>query len=97
MQQHTDYQHVLCKERHDRIEARLTKHGEQIDSLEKCTIKLTEMVDRYDQLAQRQEGRIAALERKPLMLWERAIGYALSVALGALASALAGYFLGNLS
>ena len=92
MQQHTDYQHVLCKERHDRIEARLTKHGEQIDSLEKCTIKLTEMVDRYDQLAQRQEGRIAALERKPGLLLERVVGYAVSAAMGALCSALLGNF-----
>ena len=89
-----DYKEVLCDERHDRIEARLTKHGEQIDSLEKCTIKLTEMVDRYDRLAQGQEARIAALERKPGLVLERAIGYALSVVLGALASALAGYFLG---
>ena len=88
-----DYKEVLCEERHERIELRLGKHGEQIDSLEKCTIKLTEMVDRYDKLAQGQEARIAALERKPGLLLERAIGYALSVVLGALASALAGYFL----
>ena len=93
MQNTPDYKRVLCEERHERIEARLGKHGEQIDSLEKCTIKLTEMVDRYDQLAQRQETRIAALERKPGLVLERAIGYALSVVLGALASALAGYFL----
>ena len=93
MQNTPDYQRVLCEERHERIEARLGKHGEQIDSLEKCTIKLTEMVDRYDQLAQAQEGRIASLERKPGMVLERAVGYALSVVLGALASALVGYFL----
>ena len=93
MQSGPDYKRVLCEERHERIETRLAKHGEQIDSLEKCTIKLTEMVDRYDQLAQRQETRIAALERKPGLVLERAIGYALSVVLGALASALAGYFL----
>lgn len=94
MQNAPDYKRVLCEERHERIEARLSKHGEQIDSLEKCTIKLTEMVDRYDKLAQGQETRIAALERKPGMVLERAIGYALSVVLGALASALAGYFFG---
>jgi hypothetical protein len=93
MQHAPDYQRVLCEERHERIENRLAKHGEQIDSLEKCTIKLTEMVDRYDRLAQGQEARIAVLERKPGMVLERAIGYALSVVLGALASALAGYFL----
>lgn len=93
MQNTPDYKRVLCEERHERIEARLSKHGEQIDSLEKCTIKLTEMVDRYDKLAQSQEERIASLERKPGLVLERAIGYALSVVLGALASALAGYFL----
>ena len=93
MQNGPDYKRVLCEERHERIEARLTKHGEQIDSLEKCAIKLTEMVDRYDQMVEQQHLRIDALERKPGQLLERAIGYALSVALGALASALAGYFL----
>ena len=93
MQNTPDYKRALCEERHERIEARLAKHGEQIDSLEKCTIKLTEMVDRYDKLAQGQESRIASLERKPGLVLERAIGYALSVLLGALASALAGNFL----
>ncbi len=93
MQNTPDYKRALCEERHERIEARLGKHGEQIDSLEKCTIKLTEMVDRYDQLAQQTDARVTALERKPGMVLERAIGYALSVVLGALASALAGYFL----
>ena len=93
MQNKPDYQRVLCEERHERIENRLAKHGEQIDSLEKCTIKLTEMVDRYDRMVEQQHVRIQALERKPGQLLERAIGYALSVALGALASALAGYFL----
>ena len=93
MQSGPDYKRVLCEERHERIEARLSKHGEQIDSLEKCTIKLTEMVDRYDQMVEQQHVRIQALERRPGQILERAIGYALSVALGALASALAGYFL----
>lgn len=88
-----DYKQVLCEERHERIEARLGKHGEQIDSLEKCTIKLTEMVDRYDQLAQRQEERIAALESRPRLLIEHVIGYTASAVLGAFGSALAGYFL----
>ncbi len=93
MQSTPDYKRVLCEERHERIEARLSKHGEQIDSLEKCTIKLTEMVDRYDQLAQHQESRIAALERKPGLLMEHVLGYAASAVLGAIGSALVSYFL----
>ncbi len=88
-----DYKEVLCDERHERIENRLGKHGEQIDSLEKCTIKLTEMVDRYDRLAQNQEARILALESKPGLLLEHIIGYVASAVLGALGSALVGYFL----
>ena len=87
-----DYRQELCKERHERIETRLGKHGEQISSLEKCTIKLTEMMDRYDQLAQRQELRISALERKPGMWVEHVLGYAASAVLGAIGSALVGYF-----
>lgn len=93
MQNQPDYKRALCEERHERIEARLTKHGEQIDSLEKCTIKLTEMVTRYDRLVQQSDARITSLERKPGLALERAIGYALSGALGALASALVGYFM----
>ena len=88
-----DYKQVLCKERHERIDSRLNKHGEQIDSLEKCTIKLTEMVDRYDRLAERQEERISALESKPGLLLEHVIGYTASAILGAAGSALVGYFL----
>ncbi|MBR5601327.1 MAG: hypothetical protein IKZ16_01040 [Clostridia bacterium] len=88
-----DYKEVLCDERHDRIEARLTKHGEQIDSLEKCTIKLTEMVDFYDQLVRQQEARIRTLESKPGLLLEHVIGYVASAVLGALGSALVGYFI----
>lgn len=88
-----DYKEVLCDERHERIESRLGKHGEQIDSLEKCTIKLTEMVDRYDRLAQNQEARILALESKPGLLFEHIVGYVASAVLGALGSALVGYFL----
>ena len=89
----TNYKEVLCDERHERIETRLTKHGQQIDSLEKCTIKLTEMVDRYDQLAQRQEARITALEKKPGLLLEHVIAYVASAVLGAVGSALAAYFI----
>ena len=88
-----NYKEVLCDERHERIEARLGKHGEQIDSLEKCTIKLTEMVDRYDKLAQRQEERISALESRPGLLVEHVLGYAASAILGAIGSALVGHFL----
>lgn len=88
-----DYNKQLCSERHERIEARLGKHGEQIDSLEKCTIKLTEMVDRYDKLAQRQEERITALESRPGLLIEHVLGYAASAILGAIGSALVGHFL----
>ena len=93
MQNTPDYQRVLCEERHERIENRLAKHGEQIDSLEKCTIKLTEMVDRYDKLAQRQEERISALESRPGLLIEHVLGYAASAILGAIGSALVGHFL----
>lgn len=89
-----DYNQQLCSERHERIEARLGKHGEQIDSLEKCTIKLTEMVERYDQLVQRQEERISALESRPGLLIEHVLGYAASAILGAIGSALVSYFVG---
>ena len=50
------------------------------------------MVDRYDRMAQKQEARISALERKPGLLLEHVLGYAASAVLGAIGSALVGYF-----
>lgn len=80
------YNKELCEERHSRIEDRLCKHGEQIDSLEKCVIKLTEMIERHDNECKDCDKRINEIEAKPMATLGKIFGYALTAALGALSS-----------
>ena len=80
------YNKELCEERHSRIEDRLLKHGEQIDSLEKCVIKLTEMIERYDNECKESIKRINEIEEKPVIMAGKILGYALTAVLGALSS-----------
>lgn len=85
-----NYNKELCEERHERIEERLTKHGEQIDSLEKCVIKLTEMMERYDSTT----GMLSQLgkgEPKPFATFSKVCGYTVIAVLGALSSWLVQY------
>ncbi len=90
MDTNREYNHALCDERHSRIEARLEKHGAQIDSLEKCTIQLTQMIKKYDERIDDQQKRLSLLESKPGKFFESLIGYVCSALLGALAAHLAG-------
>lgn len=85
------YNKELCEERHERIEERLTKHGEQIDSLEKCVIKLTEMIERYD--SSKCIGQpITITQSRPAVTVGKVCGYTVTAVLGALSSWLIQYF-----
>lgn len=86
------YNKELCEERHARIEERLSKHGEQIDSLEKCVIKLTEMIERHDNECKDSDQRISAIETKPMATIGKICGYAATAILGALSSWIVQYF-----
>lgn len=86
-----NYNKELCEERHCRIEDRLDKYSEQIDSLEKCVIKLTQMIERYDNESKDNVKRIHAIETKPLAMIGKIAGYAATAILGALSTWVAGY------
>lgn len=86
------YNKELCEERHARIEERLCKHGEQIDSLEKCVIKLTEMAERHDNECDSTMKRLTVVEGKPMATLWKICGYAITAVLGAASTWLAQYF-----
>ena len=86
------YNKELCEERHSRIEDRLLKHGEQIDSLEGCIIKLTEMIERHDNECKESARRISEIESRPVMVLGKIMGYTLMAILGAISSWLVQYF-----
>ncbi len=84
----------LCAERHDRIEEELLRHDDKIDSLEKCTIKLTQMIDRHEEQCDEYETRLKMLENKPLDIFTKIMSYLLSTGCGALAAWLVQRFMG---
>ncbi len=87
-----NYNKELCEERHARIEERLSKHGEQIDSLEKCVIKLTQMAERQENEREESEIRLSAIEAKPFTTICKIGGYAITAILGGLSTWVAQYF-----
>ncbi|MBE6547740.1 MAG: hypothetical protein E7667_02515 [Ruminococcaceae bacterium] len=87
-----NYNKELCEERHIRIEDRLTKHGQQIDSLEKCVIKLTEMIERHDNECKDSDKRLSAIETKPMATIGKVCGYAATAIFGALSGWILKYF-----
>lgn len=80
------YNKELCCERHERIDSLLEKQSEQIDSLEKCTIKLTQMIERHDLLCEENEKKVNSIMNKPAYIIGNIIGYALSAGIGAVAA-----------
>ena len=87
-----NYNKELCEERHSRIEERLAKHGRQIDSLEKCVIKLTEMIERHDNECKDTGKRISAIEARPAATLGKVCGYAATALFGALSGWILQYF-----
>lgn len=85
-----EYNHALCDERHKHIDSRLDKHGAQIDSLEKCTIQLTQMIRKYDERLDDHQKRLSLIESKPGKLMENLVWYCLSALFGAIAAYLSG-------
>ena len=85
-----EYNHALCDERHRHIDSCLEKHGAQIDSLEKCTIQLTQMIRKYDERLDDHQKRLSLIESKPGKALDRLVGYCLSALFGALAAYLSG-------
>lgn len=85
------YNRELCNERHDRLDDLLDRTTEQIDHLEKCTIILTELVERFDKTLTAQGERIETMEKEPFRNLKRAVGYLV----GAIAGVLAGMLMNS--
>lgn len=78
----------LCSERHEHIEHELEKHGEKIDSLEKCTIQLTQMIDKHEEICDEHSHKLHELEGRPIGMVLKILGYAASAFAGAAATYL---------
>ena len=71
----------------ERTERRLEKHGETIDELKTCTVKLTEMLAVHNEKLSDYGARLITLESRPGRLLDR-VGTALISALATAAVAL---------
>lgn len=81
----------LCEERHEKIDESLDRFGDDIGNLEKCTIKLTELIDRFDKSLSDQDMRISILEKRPAETVRRCIAYILTALAGAASAGILSY------
>lgn len=82
---------TLCNERHGKIDAAMDRYLERIEQLEVCTVKLTQVIERYDVQLAAHESRICGLEQKPAQNAARLLWYAVCAVMGAIAAVLAEY------
>ena len=82
---------ALCHERHGKIDAAMERYLERIEQLEVCTVKLTQVIERYDAQLAAHESRIYGLEQKPAQNTARLVWYAVCALMGAVAAVLAEY------
>lgn len=82
---------ALCHERHGKIDAAMERYLERIEQLEVCTVKLTQVIERYDAQLAAHENRIYGLEQKPAQNTARLLWYAVCAVMGAVAAVLAEY------
>ena len=67
--------HQRAIEQHDR---RLGDHGDEIDDLRDCVVRLTALQETYTAWQASADERIAALESKPSKRWETVSNYTLT-------------------
>jgi hypothetical protein len=68
----------------DGINKRLDAHGEEIDDIEKCIVRLTAITERMDAEETDHEARIRELEGHRGALWDKVIMAALSAGVSGL-------------
>jgi hypothetical protein len=64
---------------------------EKLETLEICTVKLTDMIERHDKIIDEQKVKIEALEKHPGAMLQKLLWYAVSAVAGALAVTLTNY------
>lgn len=73
--------HKIFIEQHDK---RLSAHGDEIDELKECVVRLTALQEAHTAWQANADERLAALESKPGKRWESVTNYAISAVLGLL-------------
>ena len=79
----------LCEVMTERMETRLNKHGETLDELKTCAVRLTEIAEAHNEKLSDYGRRLGILERNPARFLERAV----TALLTALAAALVATFI----
>lgn len=78
--------HARAISKHDE---RLDTHGEEIDSMRECIVRLTAIQEADHEWRERAEERISALEMKPAARWDSVVDKAvLAVIAGVVGFAL---------
>lgn len=68
----------------DAHEARITRHGEEIDELKIGAAKTDVILGRIDQTVAKIDGKLDALDRKPAQRWEAIVTVAITVVVTAI-------------
>lgn len=79
--------HQRAIEQHDR---RLGDHGDEIDDLRDCVVRLTALQETYTAWQASADERIAALESKPSKRWETVSNHALTAGIALVMGFVAG-------
>ncbi len=82
------YNGELCEERHERIDDLLARHEEKIDCLEKCTIKLTQMIEMHDLICTENKEKIEKINSRPIDWISKIVTLVLSAVCGAISAGL---------
>lgn len=61
--------HEVCNLRAGQTEKRVQKHGEQIDDIKECVIKLTQLTEQHSLQITEHDKRIKQIENAPSRLW----------------------------
>lgn len=70
---------AAIKTRIEAHEARITRHGEEIDELKIGAAKTDVILGRIDQTVSKIDGKLDALDRKPAQRWEAVVTLAITV------------------
>lgn len=84
---HSAHQRAIGQ--HDK---RLDAHGDEIDDLRECVVRLTALQEAHAAWQEDADARIAALEAVPAKRWQSVANYTLTAVLGLVAGLVATHF-----
>lgn len=87
----------VCEEKHrsiadnlKRIEEETKANTQSCQDIREIMAHQTEILDRISKVMEGLEGRVDAIEKKPAIRWEAAVGQAISLIIAAVFGAVAG-------